>query len=57
MKIVYIYRKCGVINEKQSLQSLMQLLQLGEDRLKKKNQACTGFEPLTSATLLQCSTH
>ena len=57
MKIVYIYRKCGVINERQSLQSLMQLLQLGEDRLKKKNQACTGFEPLTSATLLQCSTH
>ena len=45
MKIVYIYRKCGVINERQSLQSLMQLLQLGEDRLKKKIRLVRDLNP------------
>ena len=36
--------------------AVIQLLQLGKESLKKI-PACTGFEPLTSATLVQRSTN
>ena len=39
------------LNEGWSLQLYTQLLQLGKESLKK-NPACTGFEPLTSAILV-----
>ena len=36
--------------------AVIQLLQLGKESLEKI-PACTGFEPLTSATLVQRSTN
>ena len=40
-----------------SSQLRTQLLQLQKESLKKKSQAYTGFEPLTSATPVQRSTN
>ena len=59
MKIIYV--NCGVKKNymKEDLRSYIytQLLQLGKDSLKKKNQACRGFEPLTCAIPMQRSTN
>ena len=41
--------------EGRSSQLYTQLLQLRKDSLQKKNQACTGFEPLTCAIPMQRS--
>ena len=54
MKIIYV--NCGVNNYMKEDHHILykQLLQLRKESLKK-NQACTGFEPLTSASCL-CDT-
>ena len=55
MKIIYVNcRVRNYIKVVRSSQLYMQLLQLRKESLKKI-QACTGFEPLTSAILVQRS--
>ena len=45
------------LNEGWSSQLYTQLLKLRKENLKKKIQACTGFEPLASEISVHCSTN
>ena len=56
MKIIHVI--CGAKNYlKEDHRSYTQVMQLRKESLKKKIQACTGFEPLTSAITAQRSTN
>ena len=56
MKIIYV--NCGVKNYfKEDHRSNIRNLCSLEKKARKKNQACTGFEPLTSAIPVRRSTN
>ena len=56
MKIIYV--NCGWRREyKSDLRSNEHYLSSNENKAWKKIQACTGFESMTSAIPVQCSTN
>ena len=56
MRIIYVY--CGLGNKcKSDLRRNEHFLSSPESKAWKKIQACTGFEPMTSAILEQYSTN